>query len=233
VSWGIFSAAECGAPHQRKRVFILAHSNSERGQLSHWGRLTAEQVPVGNGAAWRDVWPSRPGQPQHAWEPPRVVGNARGNGRRQDQQGRESKGRVAADGAGESMGNATESRLSFSGGQSGPLGQPRTQSEPERSDESLGNAEDRDSRRNALQLRQGQEQHRGTGGSECDGRRQTQPSLGRDTDGSASGLDYAELCTACDNRTDELRLLGNGVVPATAELAFRTLINEIQIAAAS
>jgi site-specific DNA-cytosine methylase len=25
ATWGIFSAAECGAPHQRKRVFILAH----------------------------------------------------------------------------------------------------------------------------------------------------------------------------------------------------------------
>jgi len=30
------------------------------------------------------------------------------------------------------------------------------------------------------------------------------------------------------NRTDELRLLGNGVVPATAELAFKILLNEIQ-----
>jgi hypothetical protein len=29
--------------------------------------------------------------------------------------------------------------------------------------------------------------------------------------------------TKVDNRTDELRLLGNGVVPATAEIAFRTL----------
>ena len=30
-----------------------------------------------------------------------------------------------------------------------------------------------------------------------------------------------------DNRTDELRLLGNGVVPATAELAFKTLIQKL------
>ena len=70
--------------------------------------------------------------------------------------------------------------------------------------------------------------HRGADGSnrgdqEC----QTKPPLGGDADGSASGLDYAELCVTCDNRTDELRLLGNGVVPATAERAFRVLIKEL------
>jgi len=32
VSWGIFSAAECGAPHQRKRVWVMAHDQSERVQ---------------------------------------------------------------------------------------------------------------------------------------------------------------------------------------------------------
>lgn len=52
---------------------------------------------------------------------------------------------------------------------------------------------------------------------------QTQPALGRDPNGAAGGMDYAELCVTCDNRTDELRLLGNGVVPATAERAFRVL----------
>jgi hypothetical protein len=56
---------------------------------------------------------------------------------------------------------------------------------------------------------------------------QTQPSMGRDIDGTASGMGYAELCISCDNRTDELRLLGNGVVPATAERAFRTLLTEL------
>jgi hypothetical protein len=33
--------------------------------------------------------------------------------------------------------------------------------------------------------------------------------------------------TSAGNRTDELRLLGNGVVPATAERAFRVLIKEL------
>lgn len=66
-----------------------------------------------------------------------------------------------------------------------------------------------------------------SGQSESDGR-QAQPALGRDADGTASRMDYAQLCVSCDNRTDELRLLGNGVVPATAELAFRTLSARLQ-----
>jgi hypothetical protein len=40
-------------------------------------------------------------------------------------------------------------------------------------------------------------------------------------------MGHAEFYVSCDNRTDELRLLGNGVVPATAELAFRTLWEEL------
>jgi len=195
AAWGIFSASEVGAPHQRKRVFILAHRNNQRLE-GHWGHV-AKHDSQGRQRTNGHAWPSRPSHPQHAWEPPRVVGNA------------------------------AEQGFPFGGGQSRPLGKSRPQSEPERSDESLGNAEVRDSRRNALQLRQGKKQYRGTSGSECNGRRQTESTLGGDTDGPACGLDYAELYTTCDNRTDELRLLGNGVVPATAAKAFTTLWNQL------
>ena len=57
--------------------------------------------------------------------------------------------------------------------------------------------------------------------------RQTQPPMGRDPDGLTHRLDDAVLHVTTDNRTDELRLLGNGVVPATAERAFRVLVGEL------
>jgi DNA (cytosine-5)-methyltransferase 1 len=45
TTWGIFSAREVGAPHQRKRVYILADGNSVR---CDWGKLpdTASQRTV-------------------------------------------------------------------------------------------------------------------------------------------------------------------------------------------
>jgi DNA (cytosine-5)-methyltransferase 1 len=101
TTWGIFSAAEVGAPHQRRRVFILANSLRERGQLPIKREQSAKQMSGSESKTWR-AWRS--------WS--------------------------------------------------------------------------------------------------------TQPGVCRSNDGSA-------------NRVDRLRLLGNGVVPATAELAFRTLFNEL------
>lgn len=144
VSWGIFSAREVGAPHQRKRVFIMANLRGARLQR-HWGleqiglaqgwTVEVGHIAPASGFAIQNIankeWPSRPSEPQHAWEPPRQV---------------------------------------------------------------IPN---------------------------------TQPSLGGDANGSASGMDYAKLCITCDNRADELRLLGNGVVPATATKAFLTLLEDL------
>jgi hypothetical protein len=56
---------------------------------------------------------------------------------------------------------------------------------------------------------------------------QAQRSLGRDSDGASYRMDDAELFVTSDNRTDELRLLGNGVVPATAERAFLILMDQL------
>jgi len=162
VSWGIFSASECGAPHQRKRVFVLAVSSSIGGATGLSGSLAGNEriTGIADNRRAQDIWPSRPGEPQHAWEPPRVVGNA------------------------DSTGPQERSRERGAGVQ-------RTDAD---------------------------------GGTDAE--RQAESALGGNADGVASGLDYAELCVTCDNRTDELRLLGNGVVPATSALAFTTLLNE-------
>jgi DNA (cytosine-5)-methyltransferase 1 len=207
TAWGIFSAAEVSAPHQRKRVFILAYDKSQRIQ-GHWADWLQESRPhAGQGLPLRGgdagtnatAWPSRPGQPQYAWEPPRVVAN--GNGRGQRECGKQDRVEIGL--------NYQASRRNNTCG----------------CNETMGNTNSPRS-----QERQGQ---RGAGiqGTHADGgadaERQTQPSLGRDLNGAAGGMGYAELCISCDNRTDELRLLGNGVVPATAERAFRVLMEEI------
>ena len=234
TTWGIFSASEVGAPHQRKRVFILAYDQRQRieelgrqiavgsQQHSAWddgGMDYANAMAAGGifgvlgsaqgeeqgeglqrqrpghaaGYAGQDPWPSRPGEQQFAWEPPRVVVDDAARLRSREPADGRGQAASGADASGEaSMGNAASQ-----GPQERP---PRCVDSP-------------------IQAAQC-----GSGG---EGNGKAESPLGRDADGPADWLDDAELFTTCDNRTDELRLLGNGVVPATAERAFRVLVGEL------
>ena len=70
---GLFSAEECGAPHIRKRVWILAYASSWRGKGLHdWLAEPADAFTCGN------RWPSRPGEQQYAWEPSRTIESSLG-----------------------------------------------------------------------------------------------------------------------------------------------------------
>jgi DNA (cytosine-5)-methyltransferase 1 len=75
VEAGIFSAAEVGAPHQRKRLFILGHSDESGLEGRHGGILRErvdEQIARSGGSSICK-WPARPGQEQFEWEEPRVI----------------------------------------------------------------------------------------------------------------------------------------------------------------
>jgi site-specific DNA-cytosine methylase/intein/homing endonuclease len=51
--------------------------------------------------------------------------------------------------------------------------------------------------------------------------------MDRMPNGVTCRVDYAELCRSCDNITDEIRMLGNGVCPQQAALAFAELFNKL------
>jgi DNA (cytosine-5)-methyltransferase 1 len=101
-TWGIFSAEEVGAPHQRKRVFILGNSTSKRprggsencegeqsevlgerlesdDELANPTSRQPRQSQARNGGqdtsgGSEDTrWPARPGEEQYEWEEPRVT----------------------------------------------------------------------------------------------------------------------------------------------------------------
>lgn len=76
----LVSASEEGAPHQRKRVFMLFRNADpdteiERGLGdSERARLPSLYDGSGEKQPWRaGTWPSRPGEAQYGWEEPRVI----------------------------------------------------------------------------------------------------------------------------------------------------------------
>jgi DNA (cytosine-5)-methyltransferase 1 len=197
ATWGIFSASECGAPHRRKRIFILAYRKSTGLERYHGllagcnksRRHTSQsQGSIGGGNS-SGAWPARPGHAQFSWEPPRVVGHSNSLDR------------------------------SASASYFRPL-------EAGSASESMGDSNSERSQKRKGQREKGIQRANTDGGANTEW--ETKSALGGDAHGTPGGLDYAELSVSCDNRTDELRLLGNGVVPAVAALAFRTLMNQLK-----
>ena len=56
--------------------------------------------------------------------------------------------------------------------------------------------------------------------------RDVEPTMGGNVNGFTDWVDYERLCQSYTSIVDEIALLGNGVVPATAEIAFRILFNK-------
>jgi len=162
-TWGVFSASEVGAPHQRKRVFILGYATSERscGGCEDSDRIKSEMLGSGLG---KTRYPARPGQQQYEWEEPRVVANSKSERPHGGETKVERKRRECIE-----QGNEIWSMHESSSCSRGKI-EPRVN--------------------------------------------EAQSCVGLSANGTAF-------------RVDELRLLGNGVVPDTCELAFKTLIQQL------
>lgn len=171
TTWGIFSASEVGAPHQRKRVFILAElSNTEcqrRTELQTEGKHTSKSQPV-------------------SFSKERRIEQEVGN--------------TQHDGSSTTTNRRGVNQTSY-----------RSEERKDNTSESSGT-----SRREVVRglyktqypARPGEEQY------EWEPKRTTITELGRGLNGVT-------------HRVDRLRLLGNGVVPDTCELAFKTLIKQL------
>jgi DNA (cytosine-5)-methyltransferase 1 len=169
---GVFSASEIGAPHQRKRVFILG----VRSNLTAEGRALVSRLLASTGGE-RVAHTDNAGDPALRYETDPLW-----------TQGSEERGR--RDALGQSVGRgAHQRRDAYPAGR----GQRQYAWEPPR----------------------------------VIARGASQSEVGGDADGSADRLGLTELSVACGSRTDELILLGNGVVPAVAERAFRVLWERI------
>ena len=199
---GVFSAAEVGAPHQRKRVYILAHRNNT-GLEGHHLDSTSEQgepIQADTWATGGTRWPSRPSEPQHDREDPRVTAVADSD----------SKGLEGLRECNNSQGRQASNRQLGGGDQVWPS----RPSEPQHDWEEprvVVNSTSKVLERTRGKSLQGADKgltltDRSTG--------QAEPRLGGKSNGASS-------------RVDRLRLLGNGVVPATAAKAFVTLIQRL------
>jgi len=191
VAWGIFSAREVGAPHQRKRVYILADSNNGQRELKD------EEI--------RARWDS-------AVDGGKYLADSKHNG-----------SLTTAVRGGSNKASDNDEKGSHKSGQFTGSSQPHGSSDLQESDKLADTICSRSETGIPGSERPNQEGNAGIthncdseqGGWQIGMRWSPEPGLGRVVDG-------------CADRVDRIRLLGNGVVPATAAKAWITLQHKIE-----
>jgi len=199
-TWGVFSASETGAPHQRKRVFILGKLSDTN--LTGLEREASERVQGRerrgeHGEVFESTWSG--GQDGEE------LGDAKHDGSSTAKDGGSTRSEQEEGRLQEPTGRCEQSEYEL-----GDTSSERSCRGCEDSDriksEMLGSGLGK----TRYPARPGQQQYeweepRVTEAQSCVGL-------------SANGTAF---------RVDELRLLGNGVVPDTCELAFKTLIQQL------
>jgi DNA (cytosine-5)-methyltransferase 1 len=243
ATWGIFSAAEVGAPHQRKRVYILASSrdwdangidDSQKQGISQ-GQDSQPSGVCTDVADTRDPRPSRAGiEPQPGIkiiEPcdsdsTGECGPDMANADRAGQQtfGNESRTKWKTGLAGEPSELANTSSQRFGGESQGQLQQPG-RAEVVSAGEELA---DTISQRLEGLTRHGSDSSELRWQSPQEERSVSQSSLLGDTPKWLPEPRLGRVVDGCADRVDRIRLLGNGVVPQTAARAWEILSSRLQ-----
>ena len=208
VTAGIFSAAEVGAPHQRKRVFILGYSKSDHKRRARESPNGRQKQTQGSGHNVADTDSIDRGSSPERWVNDGKAGRSSEELADTRSKGLEGHTRNEHGTPRQGVGPdrpVTESSISLWPARPGEnqysWEEPRTVANPTNPD-----------RRSREETIEGQEgEWRGAPGEQT---RSAQPQLGRTT-------------TRTPSRVDRLRLLGNGVVPQVAEKAFITLHNKL------
>jgi DNA (cytosine-5)-methyltransferase 1 len=205
---GVFSASEVNAPHQRKRVFILAYSNSCRSWKDWKNSIWSEGIEQSSTSDWGSDNQTKDEQEPKGREDELAYSNEWNVETR-----RRRPRTICPEGQGQrSSSDVTLSSETVANSESKGLQGRLINSAIEKEEPRTGNT--RTESTNAWPSRPNERQYSWEAPRVINTKSPPQPKLGRATNGSKF-------------RLDRLRILGNGVVPATAEKAFRVLANRL------